>query len=328
MAADTSFIRQINTFGGVNVTSDIQVFSDIGEVTSGMLTADTSIFQLYTTYAKIDNTTELLKLDEKTVGTFLPRVTIQTFSEDPHVPTCTRADKTYGVTVKVRGLLTGDLIPSYAKTILVGAGYKCYSPITFTPTGDAGNYADSWVYRTNGTFTDAAVIQRIPGGSPTLAVGAESFSAYIIPGSGTNLGQLATAEVIVWPVAIAAIEGIEAGKTYSSLPQNGTVVLRYAYPRSTTYAQIYKGPQQLGTAGMTIPSTIKTYGSNGDNSEVPQNATMPIEPLSTFIKEGGEYTIEVLTITPFNHGAPERLAYVSFVIHRAIRLRSMMVTGE
>lgn len=328
MASPNNFIRQIQMVNGANVVVDFPVEALTGEVISQALVADMSVFQLYATHIKSDNTSELIKLDEKSVGTFLPHVTLETFSEDPHVPTCTRADRPYGVRTTVSGMLEGDLIPDYAKSVLVGRSYKLYSPNTYTPTGEEGEYANSHVFRSNGTFTDPAILQRLPVASPTRAVGVEITTAYTRPEAGTALGELASAEVIVWPVATASIDNLQEGATYFRMPRLVSITLRDAYPRSTTYAQIYKGHESLGTQGTVLPHTVTQYGHLENSSELPQNTWVALGDLSSHVPDEGEYTIEVLTITPFNNGVPERLAHVSFVIHRAIKLRCMMVTGE
>lgn len=323
MADESSFIRQIQIIGGAPVVSDISISSDSGQVMSKPVHADASVFQLYTNWRRDSETTELLKLDEKAVGTFFPEVVIETSSEDPHVPTTTRSDQPYEVRVTVAGLREEGTVPEYARTVLVGRGYDMYSLGSFTPTGETGYYEDSWVAQTNGEFVDSAVMQRLPGSSLTRVAGAETYSVFTRPETGSSF-QLATAEVIVWPVAVAAFEGIEEGKTYSDLPAQSRVILRDAYPRSTTYARIHKGRPEPGAEGTVISSTMTRFGSGGDESVVPQDATIPIGSLSDYITTEGEYTIEVMTVTPFNKGTPERLTAVSFLIDRTVEVRSAL----
>jgi hypothetical protein len=328
-ASALDFIRQFQVLGGNPVVIDLSVNSDAGEVLSDTLVAEVSVFQLWATHTKPDKSIDIIKLDEKSVGTFLPNVTITTSSEDPHVPTCTRADRPYTVHMTVSGMRSGETDPMYSKAVAIRREFQLYSPETYAPTGVVGEYADSSVIRSNGTYVDSAVIQRLPVEQPTQAVGMERFSAHMMPEAGVNLGQIAAAEVTIWPVAAAEIIGIEAGTTYKMMPpKDAMVMLRDAYPRSTTYAQIYKGPQTLGTEGEVIPGSVRKFGTVEGMTAVPQSTAISLGNLSSLTPESGEYTIEVLTITPFNGGAPERLAHISFNIDRTLTMNSMFVGME
>src|SRR6476660_5506496 len=129
------FVRPMQVINGVSIVSDMEATYSIGQVTArGQVAADrlsatASIFQLWASYTKADNTLAIVKLDEKTVGTFLPTVAIATSSEDPYVPTCTRADRPYTVSVSVSGLLSGASDPAYSKSVLLKRGYQIYSPV-------------------------------------------------------------------------------------------------------------------------------------------------------------------------------------------------------
>ncbi|MCW1926460.1 hypothetical protein OKA05_28170 [Luteolibacter arcticus] len=317
------FIRQIQTVNSASVIYDIPVTSNEGSVNSRPLTAESAIFQLYTTVAGTNNNTTLKKLDEKTVGTFLPQVTVTALSEDPYFPARTRADKPYGMRISIAGMSNLPTVPDYLKKVQVARSYKLYDTTTYAATGTSGTYADSFAFRENGTFTDNAILQRLPVQRPTKAVGEESFTVYIHPDAGALQAELAKATVTIWPVAEGSIQGIDAGKTYNAAPLTGSVTLRDLYPKSVTYAQIYKGKQAIGSVGAPVPSTVLSY-----NTHAPQNAQLALSDLAALVDEDGDYTIEVLTITPFNGGAPELLASVSFVLNRTIRSNGSITTIE
>jgi hypothetical protein len=295
------FVRQTQVINGNSVVTDQTVESMQGQtvkgrVTSTTLTSDLSIFQLWASYTDASSITSMLKLDEKSIGTFLPKVSITTASEDPHIPTRTRADRPYSMTVSVSGMLSGASVPDYAQRILFGRGYKEYSTVTLAPTGVTGLYPNSNVYYSNGTYSITGIYQQLPGGMATNAVGAETFTASIQPEAGTTLGQLASAEVIVWPVASSAIIGIESGRRYFGFPKTGNIILTNAYPTSTTYAQIYKGSERLGTVGIVIPDSTRVY-----NTDTPQNATistLDLESLSEQLPEDGIYTVTRIETSP------------------------------
>jgi hypothetical protein len=322
------FIRQSRLYNGVVVTTDFPLGSLAGEILSAPLEAELTVFQLYSSQKDANGLTQISKLDEKSVGTFLPEVSIEMKSEDPYMPTTTRADRPYQVAVSIKGLAVDSSFPDYAKTVSLKRGYKLYSPLSYSPNGTKGDYADSHVFRSNGTFTEPSVYQQIPDGTPTQAIGAENFSAYLLPEANQNYAQLASAEVIIWPVGSAGIVGIEDGAKYNGIPSKGSITLLNAYPRSTTYAQVYKGRPMLGTQGRTIPGTVRTYGAAPDSPNLPQSASVPIPLKSLPFDEDGPYTIEVLTVTPFSGGAPERLTYVCFLLDRTIEVRGNVVTIE
>ncbi|MCW1884758.1 hypothetical protein OKA04_08460 [Luteolibacter flavescens] len=322
-ASAQDFIRQIQTVEGATVIYDMPVTTDEGSVTSKPLTAETAIFQLYTTVTGTNNTKTLKKLDEKTVGTFLPQVTVTALSEDPYFPPRTRADKPYGLRIVISGMSTSATAPEYLKKLQVRRSYQLFNPTTYAATGTSGTYADSFTFRENGTFTDNAILQRLPGERPTKVVGQEAFTVYMHPDAGTVQSELGKATVTIWPVAEGSIQGIDAGKTYNDVPRAGSITLRDLYPKSITYAQIYKGKQATGSVGRPVPSTVLSY-----NTHAPQNAQLAISDLDNLVDDDGEYTIEVLTITPFNGGAPEYLGSVSFILNRTIRSNGAISTME
>ncbi|NNM30494.1 MAG: hypothetical protein HKO57_13310, partial [Akkermansiaceae bacterium] len=115
LADDFSFIRQIQVVDGATITTDFPLDGDIGQVLSRSIDADLAIFQLYTTWQIDPSTIELRLLDEKAVGATIPEVSIETFSQDPYVPTTTRSDQPYGVRVTVSGLNEDPSTPNYTQ---------------------------------------------------------------------------------------------------------------------------------------------------------------------------------------------------------------------
>lgn len=317
------FIRQIQIVNGQTVIYDLPIAGDTGEVMSKPIPSSSAVFQLYT-QVTADNKTTLLKLDEKTVGTYLPTVTAQILSEDPAVPARTRADKPYGISLTISGLQTaGANVPAYASQVQVRRSYKLYDPATRAPSGAGGEYLDSFTFRQNGGFTDNAVLQRLPVEKPTKAMGEESFTVYTHPDASSVQGTLAKATVKIWPVAVAEITGIEDNKIYLGAPTTGSVKLTDLYPKSSTYVQVYKGAPTLGKVGTILPASALTY-----NSTEPQNAMLALSDLGKGVSDDGTYTVEVMTITPFNGGKAERLAYRTFQIDTTIQVNAGVTTME
>jgi len=315
------FIRQIQTVNGSNVIYDMAISTDQGQVISKPLSAETAVFQLYATVTGTNNTQTLEKLDEKAVGTFLPTASVQILSADPFSPPRTRADQPYGVRLTISGLLASG--SASTTSVRVGRSYKGYSPVTYAADGTSGDYADTFTFRNNGTFTDNAILQRLPSETPTKVSGEESFTVYLHPDVNAPQAELAKGTVQVWPVATATIQNIDAGKKYMEAPKLGSISVKDIYPKSVTYAQVYAGAQKTGTIGKTLPSTVVSY-----NTYQPQNAQLALSELESLLGSDGLYTVEVLTITPFNGGAPELLTSVTFQLKRTIEVNGTFTTME
>jgi hypothetical protein len=315
------FIRQIQTVSGASVITDMPTTGDTGSVLSKPMSGVNAVFQLYTTITT-NNVATVTKMDEKTVGTFLPTVTVTALSEDPHVPARTRADKVYGMTIAVTGLQTaGATVPVGCSQVQVARSYALYDPTTYAANGVTGTYSDAFTFQQNGTFTTNGIIQRLPVVKPTKAAGSETFTVYTDPTLSATQSQFGSATVQIWPVADATITGITDGQKYSDIPKQGSLTLKDLYPKSTTYVQIYSGPPSLGTVGTVLPSTVVAYDTYS-----PQNALLALSDLPNMVSADGVYTLEVLTVTPFNHGAPERLAYLSFTLKRTMNISGGVTT--
>lgn len=352
LAYGGDFIRQIQTVNGQTVIYDTPLSSTQGEILARPTNSST-IFQLYSQvdipaagglglfvgatvldlglelslslFGK-DASLKFVKVDEKTIGTFMPEVTAQVLSEDPHVPARTRADKPYGIRLQISGLQADVAgVPDYAKQVQVRRSFRAYDPLIYAPTAATagGDYADDFSFKQNGTFVDNAILQRLPTATPTKAIGQETFTVYTHPDAGSTQSQFAAATVQIWPVATATISGIDPARTYQAAPTTAMLQLADLYPKSVTYVQIYKGTPVLGTSGTALGATVVAY-----DTAVPQNAMLSISGMDQALGEDGTYTVEVLSITPFNGGAPERLSYTTFKLDRTIEMNASVTTQE
>ena len=82
--------------------------------------------------------------------------------------------------------------------------------------------------------------------------------------------------------------------------------------------QLYRGEQRLGTLGRILHQTVIRF-----DTKVPQDQIIPLGSWSNTLRDG-TYTLEVLHITPFNEGKPERLAHISFVIDRGMHASGLV----
>ncbi|MAS95877.1 MAG: hypothetical protein CMO55_21950 [Verrucomicrobiales bacterium] len=321
--SEGGIIRQIQSVDGNSVIYDIPINSDTGSILSFPLSSDSAIFQLYTTVTGPNNTETLKKLDEKVVGTFLPTASVEILSEDPYFPARTRADQPYGVRLSISGLLANSPdVAEHLKTVYVERSYLKYNNGNYQPTSAGGTYSDEFSFRENGTYVDNGILQMIPGPKPTKVAGEESFTVFLHPDTGTS-AELSKATVQIWPVAEVQIKGLKEGEQYNSIPSNAAVSLKDLYPSSVTYAQVYKGNHAAGIEGTPLPNTVVAY-----NTHIPQKALLPLADLSSLLTEDGTYTVQVLTITPFNDGAPEILSHVTFDWSTTISVNGSITDAE
>ncbi|MEK7950125.1 hypothetical protein [Luteolibacter soli] len=265
-------------------------------------------------------------VDEVTIGTYLPTATLTLRSEDTYNPPRTRADKPFSMKLGIRKLTEpGDPLGGVSKVKLT-RDFKFYHPDLFVPYPNGagqGSYDEAFEFTKNGDFADPEIYQMLPAASPTKACGEETFTAKVPLGGNGREAAIATSTIQIWPVCDATIENLEAGKRYTGIPPQARVVCNDLYPDSLTYAQIYKGQPSLGTTGRIIGSSVVSF-----NTYSPQDAVVPLTVSESDIKEDGTYTVEVLTVTPFDQRKPERIAYVTFDIDRTIKVNASLATAE
>lgn len=325
-SSNTNIIRQTNLQN--NLQYDIVTSAGTGSGTSFMpMQEGGASFELFAYGSAWD--TNLYFLDRKVLGHYLPRATITIQTQDwyndwfgSNMPRRTRADKPYQLQISVSGLVTDPAAPAAAKSVLythVGQNYNA----TYTP-GTNPKYTISSFYMGNQSPSYTPVYTRLTPMAPTKAMGIEQFTiSSLADETVTQTSILANEMLIVWPVTEATIEGVaNAGTIRDSLPH---LVIQYKdlYPLSYTYVQIYSGAPALGRTGTVFGSSIRWH-----NTIVPQNETISIENWEDMIPVDSQYTIEVVSQTPFNNWAPERLAYKTFTVNRLVRVNGQVVTSE
>ncbi|MFK7910282.1 MAG: hypothetical protein AB8F34_06725 [Akkermansiaceae bacterium] len=268
-----------------------------------------SLFTLYSAGKTAHD--RVFKLDESTMGTAFPTVELTVVSQDPHVPARTRADQPFSLKLKRHGASN--------KVISLKHTLEKYNPATRSNDPRMARKHSWWQLPTNPS--QAGIFHpSVPAAVNTQAEGEETFAAYATGKNGKELHPLKSASIQIWPVATARIDQLNSNATIQSTQnlKNVTVNCKNLYPDSVTYVQIYKGKQQLGTLGRILPQTIIRF-----DTEVPQDQKIPLGEWADSIQDG-QYTIELLHITPFNEGKPERLAYKTFVIDRGMHSPSLV----
>jgi hypothetical protein len=327
--AEVNFIEQIDLASGliyhVYVDGPAEGESKSGKQLSPMPSGEAgSTYHLYSTGLAPDNTVYLL--DEKYVAAYTPSSIISITSEDPHPTPRTRADEPFTVDIKVDGLL--EKTPETPKAAL--NVYIKQLSINYDPKLDralAGG-SDDELLTDDFFIVENAEIQRTGMTKLTSDTyfkerGEEVFRAYALPDSNLDWLQIASEKIQVWPIADVAISGITHGQKITRNLPNITIDLTDLYPESSTKVQIYKGAQALGTTGTIIDGSVVTF-----NSIVPQDSQIFVRNWDSYGTDDGIYTLEVITTTPFDNRAPERLAWVTFEVDRTIEFHGSITSSD
>jgi hypothetical protein len=310
-----NFVRQTQQSTGV--VWSMTVTPEGTAASQGLLESGGSLFQLWT--IKQDTGAEYL-LDQKLVGAYMPSASITIQTLDPYtLRPRTRADKPFTVTVNVAGLVSGTNIQDAAKRVLLEQHVKNYSGnvTSFTPAqATSGTPRASASIYTNGATVLNFAASSLTAADPTTVGGEEHFVVHALADGAFTQSQIASANVQVWPVASASIAGLKDGDRVRSKAPQLTVVMNDLYPRSSTYLQAYKG-----TVGTTVdPILIAGVGKELDQS-TSLSDTHTVSDYDYVFPEDGQYTIELLTETPFG---TERLDHVTFTVDRELKINGLL----
>lgn len=300
---------------------DVQVPDDGQQLSPLAIDPGGARFELWTLLDDVQLSSHLL--DSKYVSTYTPVAELVVYTEDPYkVIPRTRADRPFDVVIQTNGLSADENAPEAAKTVHVMRHVQSYGVDGNTDTIDRDQATLlQQVYLTeNKTHHFSFPINAIPAEDRTRVRGEERFSVYTIDDYQAPASQLASMYVQVWPMARGAISGISNNQLVRFDTPKVTVTLEDLYPDSRTYAQLYPGAPALGTEGRVIPgSGLVIYEA------VPHNRTLVLENWDTMIDQDGQWTIEVLTATPFG---VDRLAHVTFNVNRSIEVQGTVTTME
>jgi hypothetical protein len=335
----TNFIRQVDypaLPNGEYTYKQIDNIPSSGSQISPEKVADGgALFQLWATRAA--HQTEYL-LASSFVGTYVPRASVSIETDDDYttIPR-TRADRSFRVKVTVSGLLSGDTlgdgtpIPEAAKSVNLLRHWQSYGQ---GGTGENINRDNATLFETvsiKENVTDNVTIYDviIPASDLTKVRGEERFSVYSLEDyyAGTTklpASELASKFVQIWPVADGAISGIESGqKVLFAMPQI-TLTLNDLYPESSTYLQAYKGKWEPGKVGIVVPgSSIEL------NDTVPKSEVLTLTsstPWNEILTEDGEWTLELVTKTPFDTVSLDHKS--AFVFDSTIEVNSNITTSD
>lgn len=284
-------------------------------------------FQLWA-FKRENGIFEELLLDTEVVGTYMPTGELKIITPDPYdgpIPR-TRIDQGFTVQHTVGGLVASSSstdAPLAARQILLTHQVASYEPgANWETAPEYGSLLPAEDFnqlsiQQNGTDELRFAAGNIPGNDPYRDAGLETFQLFALPDGEIAQLQLDEAQVQIWPLSKGEIKGIDEDQTYTLIP-TVEVELMNLYPDSKTWMQIYKGPPSPGTEGVRLEeSTIVV------NDLKPRNSRLVFRELQKVFTDGGPWTLEVLTETPFG---VEILDTVQLNILKDLKIRGALLS--
>ncbi len=264
-------------------------------------------------------------VDTTYVNSYVPVATVAITSEDPYsVIPRTRADRPFEVTINVNGLSTDPAAPAAAQSVKLLRHTQSY------PAASDGSNIDrsaATIYsqgslNSNGShvLSYTQTVLPPPNGDYTKIKGEERFSVFSLADYQAPESQLASKFIQVWPISSCVLTGMTNGAVIKAAAPQVTATLTDLYPDSVTYAQVYQGPPVLGTAGQIVPGASIIV-----NGTVPRSDQFHVWNWDAVIPTDGEWTLEVLTQTPFGI---DRLSYITFTVDRAIKVNGSVTSAD
>tara|TARA_R110000850_G_scaffold130654_4_gene251239 strand:- start:1342 stop:2382 length:1041 start_codon:yes stop_codon:yes gene_type:complete len=320
----TFFVHQIQMDGDADASNDLdwdvsvtQEGSDISPLAINPFGARFELWAIRT-----DPLTDYL-IDTTYVNSYIPVAEVKITSEDPYeVIPRTRADRPFSVEIVVSGLSLDPSAADPAKSVKLLRHVQAYTGKGTGKNVDRGQATllSQGSLEDNGAHTLDYTVTSIPGGDRTKVRGEERFSIYSLADYQAPESQLDAGFIQVWPVAESSVSGLSHGDQIKGVAPEVVVDLVDLYPDSWTYAQVYKGSPQLGTDGTIVPNSSFLI-----DGTVPRDETLRLTDWDAVIDEDGEWTLEIITVTPF--GA-DRLSYLSFDVERTIRINGAVTSVE
>ena len=352
LALSPNMIRQIDLDTGI--VMDIFSNYDFGSFVAGMpITGPLgAMFELW-----VDINGTMTHIDTIFVGPYMPSASFLVTSQDPWqqilvdpsngvlIPRQvfrTRADIAFTVQATVSGLSADPSLPLAATAVSLeinGANGDLFTYLL------GPEYAISNVNLTAGSpsYTWSGLSQLTPFADPAYEVGQQHISMRTYADAATPSWQVGRATVIIWPMASGFFEQVDAAFQLEPFAPDQTfygelrdIIINYKdlYPESTTFVQMYKGPQVTGTVGVPISVTVLDLAGSG--YDVPQNTTVPggfkirsVDMEEVILVNGnGLYTLEMVTgnLPWINGGAYETVEYINFTVDRSVSIRAQIGT--
>ncbi|MFC4993068.1 hypothetical protein [Rubritalea tangerina] len=318
-----------------------------------------SRFDLYTTI-ETSSGRRVYHLGSSVVGPY-PTASISMTSNDPYIETRTRADQRFGASVTVSNISADPEAPLSMKQVYVEHLIDEYpvGSYTFSTTNPAdwrlakqnssGEDAGVFIVK-DGTLTitipdpdDGLGTALTSLDSPNnengesteyYQCGEEKVVVYARPSSTSDWVTIAEKKIRVFPLPSAQIIAshdnfattfeLNSNTEYTSVPSI-YAVCNELYPTSVTTIRLYKGT--LDNLGDLVVSDLELVDGSEPasfNTIQPQDGVLMLNNTEPEIValEDGYYTVELVTVTPFNNGAVERIAWAEFQLKKSLRINA------
>ena len=311
-----NFIRQNQQ--GTGVVWDMPVAAAGSSQSALLLESGGSLFQLWT--INQTSATDYL-LDQKLVGAYLPKATVQITTVDPYTPIVrTRVGQPFEVTLEVSDLLTGTGLPEAATKVLLQrhvASYPAGTSELNQATVTAGTPAASSYITKNGKSVIKFALSSLTASDPTKASGEEHFVVHALSDGSFAQSQIASAKVQIWPIASGQILGIKSGDSLRYSIPTIQLNLNDLYPRSDTYLMLYQGTSVNGTEGVKV----KEFPWDSDKS---WSGIIMSDELASKITADGTYTLALVSKTIFGTELLDNKP-ITFTVNRSIEVNALQV---
>lgn len=324
----TNYIRQTQMPAGVTWDASSAVATTGTKLSDLAINPGGARFDLWT--IRTSPTAAEFLLDTRYVSSYIPVAEVVITSEDPYaVIPRTRADRPFGVSITVDGLLNGETDPEPSKSVSFLRHVQSYG---IGGTGvnidrDQAILLDQSSIDSNGLHTIDFTINQVPGANRAKIRGEERFSVFSLEDYQAPESQLASKYIQIWPVADGTIAGISEGQVIRYTCPDLTITMNDLYPSSSTSIQYYKGPKmEMSDATRDVPGFVSflPWSLNHDDA-LPLNKEEVLSDYDRSFDSDGTWTIELVTVTPFG---VDRLHAITFELDRTIEMNGTFTTIE
>lgn len=293
-------------------------------------------------------------LDQKFVGQYVATADVEITSDDPYVPVRTRSDQPFKVKItssnqqwtSAQSTGTAPELNWNPLSIVIDSTYekqeKDGSPISsgIVDMTDGSTPGKTTLALTAGEGSEYTTKTHIPAdtdsaeatvpyASVSSLMGKESIVVQAQSDTDANgdpiYRQVGSGTIQIWPMAQGKITGLTEGQRITQAMPDAKISLQDLYPNSTTYAEIIEGPPSLDGGIVPVYTSFKLGPYNGDE---PLDGEIPVTNWDSYIKKNGQYTLQVVTKTPFNNGNPERIMAVTFHVDRTVSVNGAIISSE
>lgn len=299
-----NFLRQVQNDAS-QTTHEVSGLANKGSRAAMAGVTTSSVFELW---AVNTTTAEEHLLDVKTVSSYHPEAELSITSADPYtlIPR-TRADQPFIVTYTIKGLLDDPDAPDAAKSVVLDQVIQ-----------QEGSGASSNVQLTlDENETKAFIYPAMSGIDTSSYKGSQSFTLYAHPDQHFETAtELATQDVIIFPVVSGSMTGVENGETYASAPTIG-INITNLYPRSDAFVRV--------TSASSGETKIVENSVTENPHEDVWDFTKTLSGAAFIANEDGDYTIELCSNSPFGI---EVLQSANFTIKTTLEINGSLNSSE